>query len=401
MLIFFLILLGVIILIKFPRKISDEEVNVVTVNSKLPETLLNINKYQFNIHDDIRNLVWILDGPNKNYFPETEEKIIKIDENISIKVSFSFQQEPSAIKYNSSIKKIQNIASVDPPGYFPSFETLNPLQRYVYAIYLSNPYRTDLDIGYTFILHYGLERFILTDKYEEAFDVILKLREVHNNRSFKNYSLNALFFCCLIHKRNDLFLKLKNHLDKFEEVSNIYIFSKYVFNENLMPSELIEISRYVDFSNQRYINNNYDLFLETLNELMMDSLGINEFDLNHYDIRESKDTFQIILANYSLDMDLRLTEFPNIFSNQKLKQDIFNILQTTHNIVKAKLEAERRLGYELSKNEQAILLSTLTVEQLKDVLKDKQLILSGNKKDLIVRVLDNFSTEEIHKLFYN
>jgi len=83
------------------------------------------------------------------------------------------------------IKEPTRPDSVEPLGYYPSYAALRPEQRWVYLNWLRNV-TEEVNIGYVFIYYYGLERQLLTGKFDRAFDEILKLREYHQNKSGVN-----------------------------------------------------------------------------------------------------------------------------------------------------------------------------------------------------------------------
>ena len=115
---------------------------------------------------------------NKNYVPTPPKKVTISELGISLSISFSSDEEPSLIFMGLPIAHVDG--PVERPPYYPTYKGLTPEQRGIYWKLLANPYDETIDIGYIFILYYGLERYLLTDKYEEVIDVILKLRDVHS-----------------------------------------------------------------------------------------------------------------------------------------------------------------------------------------------------------------------------
>lgn len=378
---------------------NKQDLNIKEYDKIANNTCIDYKKYKISPHEDIVNLLWFGDGPNQNYYPEEESETFKINKDISLRITMNFELEPSCIYMNMPINKVTNINSINPPGYFPSFSALSKEQRYIYALFLEDPYNIEFDISYVFILYYGLERFIFTKKYEEAFNIILKLRDIHLNSSFQSYSLDALFLCCLINKREDLFKKLSSYLNNRNEMSYIYLMSKYIFNNPLNVDEIIALSSAVGFNNSRYIDTEYELFRKTLEELLINYFDGKEINISQYNIENAKNNFHLAIANYSLNKDMRFLELPNVLSIKELKDSIYSILSTTHNYVKAKLEAERRLGKDLSSNKYAIMLSSLTIVDLKDILDSKTLKKTGKKAELIECVINNFSEDEINNFF--
>ena len=129
------------------------------------------------IHEDLRNLVWIGDGKFKNYTQnQNNENFMEVN-GFRISISFMNQEEPSLIYTNQKVSQPQDASKVERPPYYPTYSGLTPEQKWLYLKLLSNPYDTSIDIGFVFILYYGLERHLLNGNFEEVFKVILKLRD--------------------------------------------------------------------------------------------------------------------------------------------------------------------------------------------------------------------------------
>lgn len=104
----------------------------------------------------MKNLLWIADGPKKNYIPKDSDQSIEY-KGICIKFSSFSSQEPSLISTNFLLKKVNNPQDIQRPSYFPTYAGLTKEQRGVYWNLLENPYSGEFNIGYVFILYYGLE----------------------------------------------------------------------------------------------------------------------------------------------------------------------------------------------------------------------------------------------------
>ena len=97
----------------------------------------------------------------------------------------SSNEEPSLIYTKQPVVVPNDVSIVERPPFFPTYSGLTPEQKGVYIKLLQNPYDNSVDIGFVFILYYGLERHLLVGDYERAYKVILKLRDVHSNASFQ------------------------------------------------------------------------------------------------------------------------------------------------------------------------------------------------------------------------
>ena len=159
------------------------------------------------IHPDIEYLLWFGEGVRKNYDISQDSRNKYEFQGVIVEISFSSDREPSVIYPKLPIKEPDDTSIVERPQYFPTYVDLSPEQRWIYHKFLQNPYNSDINIGYVFILYYGLERNIISGRLNESFDLILKLRDVHKNKSFQNYSANALILMSLVNKRADLAYK--------------------------------------------------------------------------------------------------------------------------------------------------------------------------------------------------
>ena len=173
-------------------------------------------KEELGIHPDIQNLLWIADGPRKNYISNNHENVFYVHGQRFILPSLQ-QEEPSLIYTNLPISNNIEDNVVERPSYYPTYSELTAEQRGIYWQLLANPYDERIDIGYVFILYYGLERHLLMGNYERAFEVILKLRDVHTNKSFQCYSARALILMCICKQRGDLAMQFMHSLDKEHE----------------------------------------------------------------------------------------------------------------------------------------------------------------------------------------
>ncbi len=124
-----------------------------------------------------------------------------------IKFHNNENDDPSTIFLKLPIKKPNRPDSIERLGYYPSYAGLTPEQRWVYLTWLQDV-TEEADIGYVFIYYYGLERHLLTGKFDRAFDEILKLRQYHRNKSFLAYSESSLVNSSLLMKRPDKLTEL-------------------------------------------------------------------------------------------------------------------------------------------------------------------------------------------------
>ena len=298
------------------------------------------------IHLDILDFIWIYDGEHKNYTPTNNTTKINVH-GFTFTISFTTIEEPSLIYTSLPIADVNE--NVDRPPYYPTYKGLTPEQRRIYWKLLANPYDNTIDIGYVFILYYGLERYLLTDKYEQVIDVILKLRDIHQNESFQSYTANAIILTCLRRQRADIVYKFMNSLDKeyeFSFSSNLFLLCKYALDLPLTANEIMRMAKSFEFTKSNYIKKYPDLFLATLSQNIIDFYDVDTIPWNKLitNLEFNKlGTEEIpIFANVSI-MD-KFIRVPSMLTSLKLKKSIYDLLDKTHEDVKKQLAEKKKNG---------------------------------------------------------
>lgn len=332
---------------KSNKPISNKESEQPRVLNQTKQVIIQPDELL--IHEGIKSLLWVANGPMKNYLPD-KGSLIKFEvDGLVLTISVSGVSEPSLIDTNLEIYQVDDISNVERPPYFPSYRNLTGKQRGVYWKLLSNPYNDSIDIGYVFILYYGLERHLLLGDFEAAFSAILKLRDIHQNKSFQSYSGSALVLSCLYHQRPDMLLSFIASLDKEYKMSfsdNLFLLSAYSFGVKLYPHNIIRLARTFEFENKNYISRYPDLFVSTMDELLIkkhgkDYVKITDF-ISKNDLRRVSSEEMSLFANISLsDERIRL---PRLMDSFKLKKGMYELLEETHQVVKIKLSELRKSG---------------------------------------------------------
>lgn len=322
----------------FKRKESSVNKDLAKNDNKL------INKnFNGHISKDIFDLLWFADGPYKNYREEDSSEEININ---GFKIKFSLgNNEPSLIYTKQPIKKPKNIDEIPSPNYFPSYSGLNPYQRWIYLDWLTD-INKEINIGYVFIFYYGLERHLLTNKFDEAFDMILNLRKIHKNNSFLTYSLCSLIFSAMYKKRPD---KLGDFLqsldiDELNSYSSLYLLAKYISTKKLNADELISISKSIGFTNHRYIKNEPNLFKKILNTVLVEMYSEPYLSIGNFSLDKLPLVTVPLTANYSLPDEKRWAKIPDLSQNSEFKDVVYSLLHGTHEAVKKALREARKKG---------------------------------------------------------
>jgi len=296
---------------------------------------------EFIVHPDLEGLIWIGDGEKQNY--KLEYKEISTD-FISFKISFG-PSEPSAIYTNLPISEPVDFNDVEKLGYYPSYRGMSPNQRWKYLMFLREPYSNQYEIGYVFVLYYGLERHLLFGDYQRAFEVIRKLRIAHNHGSFHGYSMNALILSSVLRNEKerirDLLVDIKKH--NFSINPSYYMLIKSIIRERIEPYEIIQFHKNFKLKNTYYIRKMPKLYFNELVSLY--NLEDEERLYPHNFIK--KDTprnLHLVFANISFET--RSVQVPDLFEieefisfgNSLLHRTNLKLKETMANNRKSKLE---------------------------------------------------------------
>ena len=298
--------------------------------------------FAFQPHPDIVDLLWIENGPYKNWYgnPNCQEYEFM---GMIIRIVFG-EDEPSLINPDLLIS-IDNLNDLEPPEYYPSYKSMNPQQRAVYWKFLNNPYSGNYDISYVFVLYYGLERHLYQGKYDKAVEVIMKLRKIYNVSSFQSYSTNAIVLTALAHRRDDLIVRLFN--ERNEDIDNalspdLFLLCKLALQEPLTAKELMVFSRVFGFTNKNYIKKYPDIFEGFLSErLTKNPLMVSDYITEI--VFSNLDKVKVSLfANYSIKNNW--IDIPAISSHAELREKWCSLLKEAHENVKVYLKEQRALG---------------------------------------------------------
>ena len=218
----------------------------------------------------------------------------------------------------------------------------------MYLNFLSDPYDPYADISYVFILYYGLERHLIAGDTDRAFDVILKLRDVHSNASFQNYSSNALLLTSMIMHRGDLLYEFVQSLDKpyeYQFSPNLYYLNMYaVDGGSVDPLDIMLTSRAFGFRKQSYIKDYPDIFVKVLAEVAKAKYGDTNIVIRDLVTDREYQRLKVVDVPMFANMSLNGVYFRvrNIMEAQNLKAYMLELLEETHEITKKILAEARR-----------------------------------------------------------
>lgn len=290
---------------------------------------------QNDIPSKVTQLLWFKDGSETKAL--SSEPVSFHTEGFTFNISFKGAVEPSLISFDYPVKEPKDASKVGRLSYYTSYEKLTREQRWVYLDWLKNV-DSEIDIGYVFVFYYGLERHLFFGLYEEAFDMILRLRKVHRNRSFLEYSTSALIAASIMKNRADLFKKYLASVEPLEEeeLSSLYLLAKRSLGLDLTTSELIMLSGDIGFSKRQFIDGKRELFETELTKYILKKLEKETVNLRTFDILESPVKQVLYAANYSVPEEQRVFLIPDIKKNKSFQKNLNQLLQKAHEAVNAK-----------------------------------------------------------------
>jgi len=277
------------------------------------------------------------------FISDKEPSNISMGPSLSISISFydgeikfntNDSDDPSTIFLKLLIKQPARNNSMEPLGYYPSYAALSPEQRWVYLDWLQDVTK-EVDVGYVFIYYYGLERHLLTGKFDRAFDEILKLRGYHRNKSFLGYSESSLMNSSLLMKRPDKSMESQQN-DAISGFSNSLFLIAYYNKYDLSIENLMHIFDRMSGLNKRYFREDRQQFQSLLSETLTERFSAESFPFaNNYDVENTTRARYPLFANISLPDNIRTPDLPNFYAHGKLMNDLKNVFQMTHEKFKA------------------------------------------------------------------
>jgi hypothetical protein len=318
----------------------------------------SIDIKNFAIHEDIKQLLWFADGPQKNL---TNEQMAHDKNAISLEIQFEPDNphiavcktlnltidEPSLIYTKKAIIQPQDGVNVPVPYYFPSYKDFSSVQRWMYLKFLANPYNAIFDIGYVFVLYYGLERHLLQGDFDNAFKVIIKLRDVHTNKSFQKYSGNAVILSSLLKNKGEYAIEFIKSLDadyKFCFSDNLLLLCYYSFNIPLIPKDLMRMAKTFEFTKTNYIKKHPDVFEKCLLDTLKEKTGFENIDIKKYitDSELGNLSYEDTPVYVNSSIIGNTIPVPMIAGDSVLKNEMNILLESAHESVKVKLAEMRK-----------------------------------------------------------
>ena len=205
-----------------------------------------------------------------NQIPENIKKLLYVDEQEL--------DDPSVINTSLSISETDDGSLLIG---CPDYSIMSPFQRYKYIAALASIFDGTQDVGYVFLYYYGLERQMLEGDFDAAFDMIVKLRDVYDNKSFQKYSADALILTCLKKQKYEHLSSFLNSIDKPHELEidvDSYLFAKAVCEIGFDAMDIFKFRKAFAYTSTTYIKENKEQFLEYLEQSIVELFGDSAID---------------------------------------------------------------------------------------------------------------------------
>lgn len=281
------------------------------------------------VHPDIMNLLHVAMYSPKS-FPD----------------KFNTDLEPSTIYFDLPVLKPDDFVSVPSPEYWPCYYELTAEQRYKYFEFLQNPYSGDHDIGYVFLLFYGLERSLEEEKYQNAFDIIIKLRDVYSHKSFRTYSLDSLISSCIEHQRVEMFCEIMERcelMNDFPISLNLYMLSKKFIEKPFSASDLIVYRKEFGDKNKNLPDDFYS-YESIVSQKMIDVFGTSEIDIGDILYKDKEVSLYDICRYQNLSLQHLTVTLPDFRNSSSFFSKCELVLQESRNYYKKPVQRKKNVA---------------------------------------------------------
>ena len=273
-----------------------------------------ISVYDYTTEIENKDLLWI--SYDKN-IPSNFRGIgirLSFDEFGQIKVETVKNEnpDPSTIWVHLPIQK----GEAEKLSYWPHYIDLSPQQRYAYLSWLRNV-DVPTDMGYVFLYYYGLEKHLILGDIERAVNQIIRLRNVHKNKSFLSYSENSIIHACVLRNRLDLLFDLheKTEISGFK---NVQFLIAYNLGFDLSPENLLEVFFKIYTKARKSIREDREKMIEFTSDALTTIFGIPSLPIKQLDLSKIVTTKEIRFCNYSFDDDIRIVEITDFYKSKEL-----------------------------------------------------------------------------------
>jgi hypothetical protein len=257
-----------------------------------------------------------------------------------IKVGNNLIPDPSTIYACLPIDNIHTARNLS-LDYYPNYIDMLPEQRFYYLNWLRNV-EEKIDIGYVFLYYYGLERNLLIGNFEKAFNEIIRLRNIHKNRSFQQYTENALIYSCIMNKRPDLLIDLHEKTEISCFLNAQFMLAKEL-GLDLSAENLLLVFKKAFVKSRNALKENPSLLLECVNFALIKKYNKKSFSIKEYRTKSIKKTLETRFANYSFPRDIQHITITDFYQSRSLMKDMESIFDIAYDEYRKRKLRNRKL----------------------------------------------------------
>jgi hypothetical protein len=310
---------------------------------------------------------------------------ISLDENGHVKIDSTKKQipDPSTIYVYLPVTENYNVEQLP---YWPHYIDMSPGQRYTYLNWLRNV-DNPIDPGYVFLYYYGLERHLLMGNFEKALNQIIRLRNMHKNKSFQKYSEGALIHSCIMRNRLDLLLNLHERTE-ISGFSNAQFLLAYSLKCNLSVQNLLQVFYKAFNLSRKAIKENYNLIEECTKVILLSKYDEESFSIKDYDISKTRTAIENRFTNYSFPEEIQNVEITNFYQCKQLMTDVETIFKLSYDEYKKRNSIERK-KQKANKSDDEIKLDLMKkdISRYKKLLSDKKI--TNEEFEILINFTNN------------
>lgn len=282
------------------------------------------------------DLLWIEYDVIPENKPGSQTIVFEFDDSYNLKSHIEVNTfDPSTIFTQMPISSVVEGQYVEPLQYWPSYYEMNPNQKYLFLVWLKNT-SEEIDMGYVFTYYYGLERHLLFGNQQRAFEEIVKLRRVFKNKSFQEYSKNALLFSCFINKDIAPLMSLSFE-DRIEDFTSLQLLITYFAKIDLSPENLVYIMSNLEPKAKAAIKKDKILFIKCVEYILCLENGNPIFQFSQkWDIKRAGKTTFTAFCNYTFPKNVRYIQLPDFYKHKAFTQEVLRVFTLSYQEFKSK-----------------------------------------------------------------
>lgn len=246
--------------------------------------------------------------------------------------------DPSTIWVHLPLREPRGSISRLP--YFPHYIDLSPEERYTYLTWLKDIDKP-IDIGYVFLLFYGLEKHLLMGDIERAVNLIERLIRHHKNKSFQTYARNAIIHSCIMRDRLDI-LATKEDFCDVESINNTQLLLLHQLGLGISPDQLLYIFKKLYPKCRKVVRDDKAHLIKEILGVLEEDFGASSLGISDLDISQCNTTVEVRFCNYTFPYEVRFVEMTNFYNLPSFLNRISEVFEMSYERYKSGKRLKRR-----------------------------------------------------------